>query len=141
LIFAADGGGNCGVWVGVLGDESCAESGEEYVSKAAGLCSDVSGWGPLGATDVTFESTRDPVFPSLFPSPFACSPSTVVASGFLDALTAVLAFEFLDFTDTFDLTPLSFLVLPKKEFLELGLDSVSSSSCNFVILVGVAFRC
>ena len=140
LMSAADGGGNWGVWVGVLGDESCAESGEEYVSNAVGLSTVASGWDFLGATDVTFESIRDSVFPSPLCSLFTFSPSKV-ASGFLGDLTAVLAFEFLDFTDIFDLTSLSFLVRPKKEFLEPGLDSVSSSSCNFVIRVGVAFRC
>jgi hypothetical protein len=53
----------------------------------------------------------------------------------------VLAFEPFDFADTFDLSSLSFFVLPKKEFRELGLGSDSSSSCSFVIRVGVAFLC
>lgn len=127
LISAAESGGNCGVCVGVLGDESCAESGEEEVSRTGG-------WPLLGATDVAFESPRDLVFPC---SSSAAKPSSLV----FDVLTVVLIFEPLDFTDTLDLSSFSFFVLPDSEFLELIRDSVSSSSCNFDMRLGVAFFC
>lgn len=57
--LAADGGGNVGVCVGVLGDESCAESREEPESETGvdllGSCDAF-----FGATEVAFESTADP---------------------------------------------------------------------------------
>jgi hypothetical protein len=100
-----DGGGNCGVCVGVLGDESWADSGDEYVSKGGGLLAESSGCACFGATDVRLESP-DEAFASR-PSPIGCdSPPSVVGFGnfSLGDFRAVLAFEALDFVDTLDLT-------------------------------------
>jgi hypothetical protein len=132
-----DGGGNCGVCVGVLGDESWADSGDEYVSKGGGLLAESSGCACFGATDVRLESP-DEAFASR-PSPIGCdSPPSVVGFGnfSLGDFRAVLAFEALDFVDTLDLTS---FVRPNQEFLDTGLGSISLSSCSFDFRLGVAF--
>ena len=97
--------------MGVLGDESCAEAGEESVS-TVGRLSGVSAESWFGATDVTFDPAE---------SRFS-SVKTLVSLVLGDLI--VLAFEPLDLTETLD----SFVVLPNHEFLEL--DRVFSSSSS-----------
>jgi hypothetical protein len=134
-----DGGTKVGVWVGVRGDESCAEPGEESVSKAGGRGLESALDSFLGATDVTFESTPDPI-PESRTRLSSDKPLSMLTFGDL----IVLAFECLEFTEIFDLRSSSFPILDvreKKDVCELGLISVSSSSCTCVIRVGVGFRC
>lgn len=119
--------------MGVLGDESCAESGDESDPSSGGRILEGLGCSLLAATDVTFESAPDPM-----PE----SRSTLFEASFsLFVLLIVLAFEPLDFVDIFDLSSLSLEVFPDHEFLELERDSISSSSCSFDMRLGVAFLC
>jgi hypothetical protein len=134
----AGGGANWGVWVGVLGDESWADSGEESVSNGGG-CFTGTSWFFLGATDVTLESTPEPIPESRIRT------SSEEYSPFLGDLMAVLVRDPFDFDDTFD--DLSSLFsffdvdLLKEEFLELGLPCSSRSSWSFDIREGVPFLC
>ena len=127
---SANGGGYCGVWVGVLGDESLADSGDEYVSKFGGGCF-------LGATDVRFES----------PDPTSALSSTLkllldsFSGTFRGVFNAVLALEAFDLVDSVDFSSLSLFILLDCEVRELGLRSSSSSSCIFDMRLGVAFLC
>ena len=116
------GRGNCGVCVGVLGDESSAESGDEEIDNRRGASGSSGVF--LGATEVTFESP-DPILASGANSAFAFKFQEAFSGGTLGDLRAVLAFELLD---TLDLSSCSFFALPNHEFLELGLASSSSSS-------------
>jgi hypothetical protein len=124
-----DEGGNPGVWVGVLGDESCAETGEESVSDACGLPG-ASAESRSDAPGVRFESITEPMPESRF-----SLVKPLMSLDFGDLM--VLAFEPLDLTEIFE----SLVVLPNHELLELGLASASTSSWTFVIWVGVSFRC
>ena len=97
--------------MGVLGDESCAEAGDESVS-SAGRSPGVSIESWFGATDVTFDPAESRL----------SSVKTLVSLDLGDLI--VLAFDPLDLTETLD----SFVVLPNHEFLELDLVFSSSSS-------------
>jgi hypothetical protein len=116
-------GGNVGVCVGVRGDESWAEAGDESVSTTGrASCGSF-----FGVTDVTVdapESTRS----------VSVTDSTV---GLFVAGIAVLALDFCDLTDSFE-PSFSFDRLMDDD-LELGLDS--DSSCTFAIRDGVLFCC
>jgi hypothetical protein len=101
LTLGTTDGGNCGVWVGVRGDESCAESGDESVSKTGGRFKDTFGslfsWSCFGATDVTFESTPDPI-----PESRTRRSSVEPLPSFILGDLMVLALELFDFTETFE---------------------------------------
>lgn len=133
--------------MGVRGEESCAEAGDESVSNTGGRCS-VREASRFGATDVRLESDSDS-FLSLRTSERSLDSlfSTLISVLNFGDLIAVLAFEVFDLEDSFDSSS-SFLSLEdrldrelRRELRELGLDSVSTSSCTFVIRDGVAFLC
>ena len=143
LTLGATDGGNCGVWVGVRGDESCAESGDESVSKTGGRFEVTSGslfsWSRFGATDVTFESTPDPM-----PESRTRRSSAEALSSFILGDLIVLAFELFDFIDTFDRVSLiwSFpAILPNHELLDTDLASASTSSWTFDMRLVLCFLC
>lgn len=104
------------------------------MSKYGGSGADAS---RLGATEVTFESTPEPIPESRTRSSVDDKPR-----GNLGDLIAVLALEeFLDFIESLEWSSLSFVgdrLTP--EVRELGLSS-SASSGTLLILEGVAFLC
>jgi hypothetical protein len=109
--------------VGVLGDESCADAGEESVSNVGGLWPVLSAESCFGATDVTFDPTTEPIPESRI---WLSSVTPLLSLTLGDLI--VLALEPLDLTETLDLSSLSLEILPNHEFLELGLASASASS-------------
>jgi hypothetical protein len=109
--------------VGVLGEESIAEAGEESVPGDSGRLPGVSAESWFGATDVTFDPPTELI-------------SRYSSLGPLGDLI-VLAFEPLDFIESLDLSSL----LLNHELLEPGLVSTSASSCIFVTRGGVAVLC
>lgn len=132
--LAGAGGGNTGVCVGVRGDESCAEAGDEPVSRKGG-----SGPSRLGATEVTFESPD--------PMPESRTRSSVDAPTLclnVGDLIAVLAFdEFFDLVDSLERSSLSFFgdLTPDVREFGRGVSSSAVSSCTLLIRFGVAFLC
>lgn len=115
--------------MGVAGDESCTEAGDESVSKVGGRW---ASWSCFGATDVTLDSLDSSLLALRISSVNAAS---VVYPG---VLIAVLAF---DLADTLDPSSFTLDALLNQEFRELGLTSDSTSSVTLDIRLGVALRC
>jgi len=130
------GGGNCGVWVGVFGEESCSDSGDRSTSIGSGLMVPPEAFRCVGA--VVSEAT------SVAPSLIAESPSWAdSANGDLKVgdLMYVAWLDVLDLIEILDLSSARDVDRETNDVLDLGRSSLRCSLLLDLAEAGVPERC